>query len=91
MKNIAHAVVLISGALLIVVGIAAACFQLAGEMSYGGLTPPDIREPGARSGETPQFTFSTHYVGVELAFIGASMELIAFLGSAFSRRAPNSN
>jgi hypothetical protein len=85
MKFLPQHVVMLSGALLILIGIFAALAQLSGELGLFGLQPPTIVEAGSRSAETSQFKVSTHYVGVELVVIGAALEMASLLGIAFSK------
>jgi hypothetical protein len=82
-----QAVIMISGTLLIVVGIIAVCFQMYSEMTpQGRLTG---QPPSQVLGATPnEFHITTRFPGLELIVIGAVLQIVGYLGTSPWKESP---
>jgi uncharacterized membrane protein YecN with MAPEG domain len=79
-------IILISGAVLIGVGIVAICLQMLTQFMHGdfGSGLSSLKAFPA------QFEVSTSYVGIELVIIGAVLEMVGYMGTGPWKRPPNS-
>ncbi len=70
-------IIMLSGALLIAIGIAAVCFQ--GYMEI--MSPKPFQPPPQSLNANPnQFSITTRFPGLELVIIGAVLEIVGYLG-----------
>ena len=73
-------IIILSGAVLITVGICLIVFQVIDERNSSGGWPGNMSSLGA-----PQFSVKTSYVGMELVVVGAALEIAGFVGASLRR------
>ena len=80
-ERLPQLIIMLSGTLLIIVGVAAVCFQ-----SYIEITSRTFDQFGAGLSNTlvaqpNQFHITTRFPGLELVVVGALLEIVGYLGT----------
>jgi hypothetical protein len=76
-------IIMLSGALLIVVGVTAVCFQAYMEITSQTLDPARF-SPGPSNdllARPSEFKITTRFAGIELIVIGALLQIVGYLGT----------
>jgi hypothetical protein len=76
-----QALIMISGATLILVGIIAVCFQSYSEIMAAAGGTVEIQQPQQLSAQPTNFSVTTRFPGMELIIIGALLEIVGYVGT----------
>lgn len=86
-RRLPQLIILVSGAVLIGIGIVAISAQMISEFMHNS---PVGRNMSAIEMFPGRASVSTSYVGIELVVIGAVLEMVGFIGSGPWKDRPNS-